>query len=569
MKEKKSRKEWIKTVAIIFLSVLLVLTFFSNTIMNYSLPEVSAQYCYSGQVTNKVRGSGIVEANDPYSVTVAESRKIESAVVREGDIVEKGDVLYYLEDGESEELKAAVRELEEAKSAYEQAVITGAISTEVTTSLETSGTGSLESNQAKITAAKNRVEACQAQVDALQKKMDEFSGGSEGYVTEKKNLKDAQNELKKWQAQNSTDASNLSEASSELESVNSSVAQKKDEIEAKEEKLKKNKDVSSNDYGTLNPGEVYDLENEVKKDKEELKSLQSSQKKKKTAYDAALANYNNSAGMVAYYEDLIEQYSQSIDDTSYSYSRQLSDAQDKLKKAQEDYEELLSDLSVKYGLEDKLNLIKEKQEAVDKLRESSIGGTITAPISGTVVSMSYSAGQTISLENSTEVASIQKAGDLFSLSMSVTNSQAQLISIGDEAEVSNSWYYSDVHARVSQIRPDKNDPTKNKLIVFELEGSDLTNGQSLSLTVGNRTGNYDMVVPNSSIREDNNGKFILKVVSKSTPLGTRYIAERVDVKVLAEDDTNSAISANMDSWEFIITTTSKPVESGKQVRLKE
>ena len=40
--EKKSnRKEWVKNVAIIFLSVMLVLTFFSNTIMNYSLPEVA------------------------------------------------------------------------------------------------------------------------------------------------------------------------------------------------------------------------------------------------------------------------------------------------------------------------------------------------------------------------------------------------------------------------------------------------------------------------------------------------------------------------------------------------
>ena len=35
------RREWVKTVAIIFLAVLLVLTFFSNTIMNASLPEVA------------------------------------------------------------------------------------------------------------------------------------------------------------------------------------------------------------------------------------------------------------------------------------------------------------------------------------------------------------------------------------------------------------------------------------------------------------------------------------------------------------------------------------------------
>ena len=40
----KKRREWVKNAAIIFLSVMLVLTFFSNTFMNYSLPEVAAQW---------------------------------------------------------------------------------------------------------------------------------------------------------------------------------------------------------------------------------------------------------------------------------------------------------------------------------------------------------------------------------------------------------------------------------------------------------------------------------------------------------------------------------------------
>ena len=54
----KKRREWVKTAAIIFLSVMLVLTFFSNTIMNYSLPEVATQYVESGTITAKIRGIG-------------------------------------------------------------------------------------------------------------------------------------------------------------------------------------------------------------------------------------------------------------------------------------------------------------------------------------------------------------------------------------------------------------------------------------------------------------------------------------------------------------------------------
>ena len=42
------RRDWVKNAAIVFLTIMLILTFFSNTIMNYSLPEVAIQYIQSG-----------------------------------------------------------------------------------------------------------------------------------------------------------------------------------------------------------------------------------------------------------------------------------------------------------------------------------------------------------------------------------------------------------------------------------------------------------------------------------------------------------------------------------------
>ena len=69
MSEKsKNKREWVKTAAIIFLSVMLVLTFFSQTIMNYSLPIVTAQYINSGQISAKVRGSGKIESADARTI---------------------------------------------------------------------------------------------------------------------------------------------------------------------------------------------------------------------------------------------------------------------------------------------------------------------------------------------------------------------------------------------------------------------------------------------------------------------------------------------------------------------
>ena len=116
--EGKKRREWVKNVAIVFLAIMLILTFFSNTIMNYSLPEVATQYVQSGTITAKVRGTGNVEATDPYSVVVKDTRVIASVAVKQGDVVEKDQVLYYLEDKESDELKQAETELADLELNY-------------------------------------------------------------------------------------------------------------------------------------------------------------------------------------------------------------------------------------------------------------------------------------------------------------------------------------------------------------------------------------------------------------------------------------------------------------------
>ena len=123
MDEKKGRRrEWVKTAAIIFLSVMLVLTFFSNTIMNYSLPEVAGQNITSGTITSKVRGTGIVESGSLYNVKVTESRKVLSVEVRVGDMVAAGDVICYLAEGDSTELQDAKKDLADLQAKYEEAV---------------------------------------------------------------------------------------------------------------------------------------------------------------------------------------------------------------------------------------------------------------------------------------------------------------------------------------------------------------------------------------------------------------------------------------------------------------
>ena len=97
MNETKKRREWIKNAAIIFLAVLLVLTFFSGTIQNHSLPEVAVQYTTSDTVSSGVRVSGTVNASQSYSVTLDQTRTVRAVYVRNGDEVAAGDPVATIE----------------------------------------------------------------------------------------------------------------------------------------------------------------------------------------------------------------------------------------------------------------------------------------------------------------------------------------------------------------------------------------------------------------------------------------------------------------------------------------
>ena len=140
MSEKKNKREWIKTAAIVFLSIMLVLTFFSNTIMNYSLPVVATQYVQSGSITAKIRGTGVIEVTDPYVVKMEEdvaAKKISSIEIRKGDHVEEGQVLLKFSSQKvsgQAEAEAAVRAAQDAYNAVvkelEGAVLKGQLTNE-------------------------------------------------------------------------------------------------------------------------------------------------------------------------------------------------------------------------------------------------------------------------------------------------------------------------------------------------------------------------------------------------------------------------------------------------------
>lgn len=532
------RREWVKTAAIVFLSVMLVLTFFSNTIMNYSLPEVAAQYVQSGSITAKIRGTGVVESGDPYNVMVKETRKVSSVAVKVGDQVQKGDVLVYLEGQESEELKTAKASLEAAQNAYDAALLGSDVNAQIISNLKKNVSADTYRNQ--ITAAQNEVDKAEADVDAWQAKYDEVTVALTILPSDGVDTSDETEELNDAKVA-------MDYAKSELDAAENKVA----DIKARKEY---HETVSSGD-ATL----ISKLDTELREANLEVIE-------KQDTYNAKVVAYNQLTAA------LQDRQTEGAKNKTYLTEQQnlmavnLNAAKTTLARKEEYLAELTAEIATTLKLQTLQDAIDTAMEAVVEQEEKAMGGTVTAEIAGTVTAMNAVAGKEISAMEA--VAILQPEGKGYTMSFSVTNEQAKRLSVGDVADLVNSWRYEDVVVTLASIKPDTTDPGQKKLLTFDVSGS-VVAGQTLNISVGQKSANYDLIVPNSAIREDNNGKFVLIVESKSSPLGNRYVATRVDVEVIASDDTQSAISGALYGYEFVITTSNKPVEAGQLVRLPE
>ena len=563
----KKRREWVKNAAIIFLSVMLVLTFFSNTFMNYSLPEVAAQYVQSGTITAKIRGTGTVESGDPYNVKISETRTISSVLVKTGDKVEKGDPLLLLEDKESKELKDAQAALDKAMLDFELALLSGDISNTAYTNVQTGQIASVGTYQSRIVAAEAEIDKWQKQVDEATTAINQLktaqvnveAGGAPDTSSEQAKVAEAQAALNNdW----------VKIAKDKISEWQAAKAACDATIEKYEEWILSS--VSGNEgYPNQVPEDEYNV---AKTNRATYQRLIKEKQDQINADPAAVTAYNNKVNALAEANKKLAEKQNSKTNTTSSLTVQTQNWQNeldsrnaKLKAAQDFKAQLLKDISTELNLDYQLDSLKKQRDDIAKLQENAVGASIEAPISGTITSVTVKAGD--EAQPDTALVTMQPEGKGFTMSFSVTNDQAKRLSVGDKADLVNSWRYSDMDITLASIKPDTTDPGQKKLLTFDITGDEVTPGQSLNVSVGQKSANYDLIVPNSAIREDSNGKFILIVESKSSPLGNRYVATRVDVEVLASDDTQSAVSGALYGYEFVITTSTQPVEAGKLVRL--
>ena len=749
MQEQPRNRDWVKNAAIIFLVVLLVLTFFSNTIMNRSLPEVATQEVTGGSIVARVRGTGTVQANSNTQVKMDRTRVIRSVLVKVGQKVEAGDVLFTLGEGASEEIDAAEEKLQSLQASYNRTAATipdfsysadqlriksyeealndaqrkyDSVRAKMN-NLEKTTWDSQDHRNQKVAEAAARLKAAQLlkdtaeelynqqiaereqaleeakrrneeqvedwesqvsetqtlldniasakaekdllvgstipgielQISEVQRLLDNITTQEDPYLTQ---LEDLNNQLSVLQAklaeiesQEVSDQSQIEALTQQINNISVQITQLQDQLnnldpnstersalELQIEALKQEQDrlsynlqaIGMNDYNkelinsqyTSITEQISNIESQastVSQNKEELISQLSLLEQEKadklnrvTSIDEYLANYtedqisklNNdlstllAAGATpaeieelmhelanvseadldsatAYLDKCEAEYEAAWAELDTELNSELQYAKETLRAAQLNYDTAKASLREKISSNettlagynvDLANLWQQIQRAQEKLDEL-LGGeeaTVVAKVAGTIQTLDASPGDTKKKDD--VIATIEAPDMGYTLSFSVTNDQANRLRVGDTGTVSNFYWGSEITATLNSIKIDQKNPQTNKVLTFDVNGN-VTSGTELTVSVGQKSANYDVIVPSSSVRTDANGTFVLKLESKNSPLGNRYYAKRVPVEVLAVDDSNSALNADLGFGDYVITSSSTPLKSGQLVRL--
>ncbi len=591
MNEEKEKKEYnpgrkreiIKTVLIIFLAIMLVLTLLSNTIMNKSLAEISTERATSGKLTERVRGSGLVESNQSYEVKTDGNRTIDTIMVKTGQEVKKDDVLFTIGTEENEELETAEATLITLELEYQKALLgvpedytaeNQAINNardDLNTAIAkrnnaAANSGSDQqalydytSNKSELTRKANILEKIQSTISAID--TNDYSTASFEYAGNLVSLYNAyavaENDYNsayslysqvltgtggKKPTDNNDNENNQSDETSSQNNMSYDINQ----LEADAYKKEEIRNNARNEYELAKNNIRNDLINQLYNIENDIDYLN-------TQIAAYEASQGSGSGMT------IEDYDADVQAKQHALEELIA----ALAKSKNE-NDLLNKTNT-LEIEAKKKELDNMKKKIEKIKKENSVTEIKSKYNGIVSAINVKPGEETVPDMPLAIIDIADEG--YTVELTVDAEKAKKIKKGIEAEVVNNWN-GDVTAVLTEIKNDTKAGSKNRILKFSVTG-DVSTGSMLDLSIPCGSGNYDTIVPKSAVYKDNNGYFVLVVNSKSSPLGNRYFAERVDVEVLASDEVSSAVQGSINPSDYVITTASKPVNPKDQVRMKD
>ncbi len=589
MASKKKNRKWVMKAIIGFVAILLLLTFFSNTIMNMTIPKVIGAYAVRGNLSYTNSATGVIEVDNKVEVKGIDGREVSEVLLSNYDYVEPGTTVVTLKNAEdSEELKTLRTSLEtlEREAEYsdrtpshtDYSIYTDAITSAEQTLNDANATLAASQNRdAAIAAANDIINANQPSVVAIEAEVSSASGTLE-------DLKSQIDAIDAQVAQLETDINVFvvlgtptptpvdPAAAASTPSDPAVTESEPAETPSVDERTDTSETAAATATPTPTPAPDRTAIDGLCAQRDDLLNQRMLLESQVSAAEARLAD---ASGRLADVNATIEaaqadiEAAQSLPSVSEAQAG-VTTAQNALNTARRNY----SDAQVNAGIDadraqdtidDRNRQIEETRKKIEDLEASMDVTEIVAPAGGYIFDMSAEAGTVMDSKTTLFTIIPDESERQCSVTFTFSAKVAASFYVGMRLTCDSYWINS---VEIINIKPNPDNPREERLVKCSVDSSAYP-GESITAIADRANSDYDRVIAASAVNEDNTGNFVYIIESSSGPLGDKYVVKRVDVTVEATDGSMTAISSDQLGDNMIVIRSEKPLHDGDRVRLED
>lgn len=589
MAKGSARRSRVVKAMVAFVAVLALLTFFSNTLMNLTIPKVMGAYASRGNLSYSNSARGTITVENQTEVKGLEGRTVDQVKVTNYDTVQAGDTILTLKPiEESEDLQSKRDRLKqlERDAEYDSR-------TDNTTDF-TSYYDSINMAKATLSDAEDTLYAVQNKDAVEEENKQIINEESVKEVSLKATVTEAAKTVEDIQKQIDAIDASIAPLQAQIDVYTAlgtptptprPDAPETTEPAATEPETPVPEGATATPTPSPSPAPAYDEDGldptsptyemeklmlKIREYEDQKTALESQLESAKTRLDEASAELAECQGKIKDAQAEIDALKQLPSEAAAQNA--VTTARNAVNTAQK----ALSDAQTAAGItedkardtaEDREEEIAKLKKQIEELEKQAKVTEIKAPVGGYIYNIAVASGDALTAKTFVTYI-IPETDRVCSVSFKFSSQAAQSIRVGMDLEITSGFIQG---CTVQSIKPDPDNPRANKIVKCMVEGNDAWPGEEITVNAGRGNDNYKCVVPSSAVSEDNNGHFIYVIVGSSTPLGDKYTVKRVDVSIEATDGAATAIKGEgLDKYDvMIVVRAEKPLEDGQRVRLED
>lgn len=536
----------------IFLTAILLFTFFSRALDGMTIPKVKTKRGEKKIIESSITTNGRVKERKEQAISVVSGIGVSSVQVSEGQEVKVGDLLFSLN---KEELEEKIEELENEIKKIDLGVETRTNNASLSDQDKALNAKRGEEDYNKAVERGN-TEVSKAYNDLVEAKnnLDQIiSSGNSGEADSiEEGLKNTVSEKEEA----------LKEAVDAKEQLESEVTHKIEE-EEQEKKIELGRDLTLPEQQEISQKVSSEYRSKLSDADQKISQEEEGQRSAKTL----LAEYQNKKQAEegsAKEKELREVYKTKLD----AYNQAVNTQDDGMTTARRSIEDAKKPKEEDSANEEAKIDKEEKEKRLEKLKEiKEAEGEVLSPVDGLVTKIGITTGNptqegmNMLLADTTEgtkfVADITKEDE----KKIERKDKVILKTEGEEQKTQE--------GTIDMIQEKSGEPDVFEVTVL-LPPQTLEIGKLASMTIEKNSQPYELCVPIEAVSQEQNQAYVLVVKENETILGKEFYAERIDVTILKKNNKYAAIGDGaITKDQKIIISKDKNIQTGDRIRLEE